>query len=291
MTPQSFISIVNQLLPEPHASLLGGMLFGKLSRLPPEFYSQLQVTGTLHMIALSGTNVVIITRVFGTLFLPFGRRLGSLFNILWIILFVMFVGPSPSIIRAAFMGSISLIAVYLGRPYYALLSLAMATLVVAFFVPEWLFEISFQLSFLASLGIICSERIKFKRYIVAFKERFIAPNNQRTQMKKNSFSSWTFGFASELFGENLKATLAAQLFTFPVIFFTFKKLSLISPLTNLLVGWIVPPVTVLGMVMVFLSLVFYPLGQIVSWFVWAMLEYFIGIIDLTSRIPFAQISF
>lgn len=281
ITPQTFIATINQLLPEPHAGLLSGILFGHSAKLPKDFYETLRITGTLHMIALSGTNIVILIRVFGTVFMPFGRRLSSLLNILWIGVFVWFVGPSPSVVRAALMGGLSLIAVYAGRPYYGVLALAFTVALVGLVKPEWYGDIGFQLSVLASLGIMLSDKVNISSMF-------------SDTLKPKKTASGLPIFRQQLvsiLGADLKATIFAQLFTFPVILLVFHQLSLVSPLTNLLVGWVVAPIMVLGIILLLTSLIYLPLAHLLAWIVWALLEYFIVMVEVTARLPFARITF
>jgi competence protein ComEC len=111
-TVSGLTSIINELLPEPHAGLLAGLLFGTKSTLPRDFYTALIASGTLHIVALSGENITIMESLIGMILLPLvGKRIASFLTIVMIMWFVWFVGPSSSIIRAAIMGSLSLIAV------------------------------------------------------------------------------------------------------------------------------------------------------------------------------------
>src|SRR3989338_6680466 len=153
-TISNFSSIINSTLPEPQASLLNGILFGVRGSMPFDFYQALITTGTLHIIALSGMNITILINLTAKATLFLGRRISIIVTICLIALFVMFVGAGPTIVRAAIMGSLSLIAIYFGRVYFSLLSLIMASLVMLLFYPDLIGNISFQLSFLATLGII-----------------------------------------------------------------------------------------------------------------------------------------
>src|SRR3972149_10147107 len=119
MTVATLTGIMNQLLPEPHAGLLSGILFGTRATLVPELVTALIRSGTLHIVALSGMNITILTNVIGVMLLPFFKRwIASVLSILVIAGFIAFVGPSPSVIRAGIMGSISLIAIVFGRLHW-----------------------------------------------------------------------------------------------------------------------------------------------------------------------------
>lgn len=158
MTPftlTELTSVIRQILPEPHAGLLAGLMFGTKSALPRELYDALIVSGTIHIAALSGQNLSILGRlVSDQLVWLMGKRIASVLMLVLFVWFVLFVGPSPSIVRAAIMGSLSVLAVLLGRQYLALLSWGVAVGGMLIFNFSWLTDISFQLSALATLGII-----------------------------------------------------------------------------------------------------------------------------------------
>ena len=231
--------------------------------MPKDFYQALRITGTLHIIALSGTNITIIINVLGSIFIVFGRRLALVLTIFFIVLFVFFVGPSASVVRASLMGVISLIGIFFGRQTYSLLIFFVSAVLMLVFWPAWLFDIGFQLSCLATLGIIL----------------FTGHGGLSGR-----------GLVRTLRAD-LKTTLAAQVFTLPILFFNFHQISFISPVTNLLVGWVVQPITILGLVIALCGWIFLPLGQILAWVAYPFLEYFILVVDLTSKVPGASITF
>lgn len=159
LTMTAFTGLIGQLIPEPHAGLLSGILFGTKASMSRELYDALVQTGTLHIVALSGTNITILTGLVATALLWFvSRRVASLLTIVLIICFVWFVGPSTSVIRAAIMGCLSLFAVIFGRPVWAFWSWCIAVITMLLFSPGWLSDISFQLSALATLGMILLDR-------------------------------------------------------------------------------------------------------------------------------------
>lgn len=256
MTVATFAAILNRLLPEPHAGLLNGLIFGTRASLSAPFLDALTRTGTLHIIALSGMNISILVKVtHGLLIKLVSRRITSLITILFIVLFVWFVGPSPSVVRAAIMGSLVLFASVLGRQSWSLFALFLTSLIMILVKPDWVGNLSFQLSVLSTLGII-----------------LFAPKP-----------------TGHMIVDDFYVTLAAQVFTIPLIFFTFHRVSLISPLTNVLIGWTIPILTPLGMLVAITGWIFLPLGQIVAWVAWIFLEYLVLVIEWTAKVPFASI--
>lgn len=262
-----FVQIINSCLPEPHASLLNGILFGLRANFPKDFYAALITTGTIHIIALSGQNISILIRVISEMTITFGRRISIIVTILMIVGFVLFVGTQPTIVRAALMGFFSLLAVFFGRKDWALLSLVLAAGIMLLIFPAWAFEISFQLSFFATLGIILfAGRTTLKQ------------TNWKREIKQD-------------FLLQLRTTLAAQLFTVPIILIYFQQVSLISPVTNVLIGWTITPIMILGFITALSGWLFLPLGQFVGLLVWVPLEYLVMVVNLTAEFPFAAIKF
>lgn len=263
-----FVPVINSLLPEPQASLLNGILFGVKATMPGGFYQALVTTGTLHVIALSGMNISILVNLIARLTMFLGRKYSSLVSIGLIVIFVWFVGASPSVVRAAIMGSLTLIAVYFGRQSWGLLSLFLTAGIMLLVKFSLASDLSFQLSFLATLGIIMANRMFVRK-----------PKKTLLSEVKN------------IFKQNLMLTLSAQLFTLPVILINFHRLSLIAPLTNLLVEWAIQPIMVMGFVVAIMGWIWLPLGFIPAWIAWVPLTYFITIVEWLAKIPGASVSF
>jgi competence protein ComEC len=259
MSVSTFTGIINQLIPEPHAGLLNGILFGTKATLSKELTDALVATGTLHIVALSGMNITILESLIGSTLLPFiGKRWASAATILLIIGFILFVGPSPSVIRAGIMGSMALIATIYGKQKWGLFSFGLTAAVMLVIHPAWIGDLSFQLSALATLGLILFGSKKEKSNFII---------------------------------DDLRVTLAAQTFTIPLIFFTFRRISLISPLTNVLIGWLIQPLTALGLVTAIVGWAWLPLGQVAAWAAWICLQYLITVIEWTAKIPFSSLSY
>lgn len=270
LTPLNpFIPILNSLLSEPQAGLLNGVLFGVKTTIPKDLYNALITTGTLHIVALSGINItILINLLYRVTLLSIDRRIASLFSICFVVFFVWFVGASPSIVRAAIMGSLSLFAVYFGRWSWGLLSLVLAAGIMLLPNFSLIKNLSFQLSFLATLGII------------------LAGKKVECQRKKTLLGKLIFPLK-----ENLRLTLSAQLFTLPIILYHFHRISLISPIANLLIEWTIQPIMVLGFITALIGWVWLPLAVIPAWMVWVPLTYLISIVEFLAKIPGASIKF
>lgn len=255
--PSIFTSIINSYLPEPHASLLNGIIFGINLKTTKDFYEQLKIVGLLHIVVLSGINITILTAVISSMTTIFSKPISILLTILSVIFFVLFVGPQAPIVRAGIMGILTFVAIIYGRRTYALYSLFLSIIVVAIFWPKWLTSVSLYLSYGATLGIILFGQTTNKNQII----------------------------------KDLRISLAAQVFTTPIIFIFFKQISIISPLSNLLVAGIIPPLMIFGFATAILGKIHYLLGLLPAYVCYGLLSYMIFVIEFLSKLPFAYFSF
>jgi competence protein ComEC len=144
-------------LPEPQGSLAQGILLGLRTNIPDSFNQAFSRTGTAHILAISGLNISIVIAILLSLgILVFGRQrsiyIWLALGVIW--LYTLLAGMNPPVIRAAIMGSLFLIAEYLGRQGSAIIALAFAAAVMVGIQPQLLWSVSFQLSFLAMAGLI-----------------------------------------------------------------------------------------------------------------------------------------
>lgn len=260
--PSVFTSVINGYLPEPHASLLNGILFGVSLNTTKDLYANLRVTGLLHIVVLSGMNITILASIIGLFTKVLPKFLSIGICLFCIVLFVLFVGAEPPIVRAGIMGILSLLAVVFGRKAVPLYLLFLSLVVTLLFSPDWITSISFQLSYAATFGII------------VFASQ---TNRSRNRVKQAAMNE-------------LRPSLSAQAFTAPLIFFYFRQISLVSPLANLLVAWAITPLMIFGFLTCVLGKINYFLGLIPSYISYGFLSYLLFVIDTLSRIPFASIS-
>jgi competence protein ComEC len=144
-------------LPEPQCSLAQGILLGQRTGIPDDINRAFSRTGTAHLLAISGLHLSIILAMFlGFGVMVFGRQRGIY---IWLALaaiwlYVLLIGMRPPIVRAAIMGSLFLMAEYLGRQGSAIIALAFAAAVMVGIQPHLLGSVSFQLSFMAMAGLV-----------------------------------------------------------------------------------------------------------------------------------------
>jgi len=220
-------------LPPISANLLLGIVFGAKGDFPPVFWSDLRNAGVLHIIAASGMNVSFFTgAVMFSLNMFLKRRLSLILAVFAAIFYSFLVGFEASILRATIMAIIAFTASFFGRQNFAVLALIATGFVMLLWSPAFLFDVGFQLSFLATLGILL--------------------------LKPLFGAIYKFPFV----GEDLVTTVSAQLATTPILLGTFGSIGLWSLLVNILVLWTVPILMLLGSMAVILGLVFAPLGKL-----------------------------
>ncbi len=259
------------LFPDPEASLLAGILLGLDNNIPADIQQAFRNTGTAHIIAISGFNITIIAALLVMLFSHFfGKRLGSLVAVVGIIGYTLLVGANPSVVRAAIMGTLAILAEELGRRNAALNMLAFVGMIMAAIDPFVLWDIGFQLSFAATLGLVlyagplqtAAESI-LKRYLPE-------PVVQKA-----------VGPVTEYF----LLTLAAQVAILPLTAYYFGQVSLISFLANPFVLPAQPPLMVLSGLAVLLSHVSLPLGKLIAVLAWPFAAYTIRMVEFFNGFP------
>lgn len=295
--PTNFIDqTVKTLYPQPQASLLSGILVGTKANIPKDFYNNLVKTATLHITALSGQNISLLIGFITFLFRPLGKKIASFITIITIIIFILFVGPSPSVVRAGIMGSLLMLSLIFGRQDLSIVSLFLTGMVMVLISPTLIFDLGFQLSFSATLGILLL--ISSGAKAVAGGADGRAPDSAQLststdgrETRDRTRRSVLVGIFVDLFStlkKSLFLTLSAQLFTLPIILHNFGNLSLVAPLTNVLVLWTVPILMAGGFVVVFVSLLTFGLLNFLSWFLLPLLNWFILVVNLTASLPWSS---
>ncbi len=259
------------IFPDPEASLLAGILLGVDTGLSSDLQQAFKDTGTTHIIAISGFNITIIAGLFLTLFSrTLGQTRGAIAAVLGIVFYTFLVGADAAVVRAAIMGTLSLGARQFGRRNDGLYALLLSAAVMALFNPLILWDVGFQLSFFATLGLVLYAE-PFQAWAVRLITRFNSPGAARK-------------IAAPL-SEYLLFTLAAQLTTLPIMAYHFKRLSLVSLIANPFILPAQPAVMILGGIAVLLSLVWLPLGAIAAFGAWPFAAYTIRLVELFSQIP------
>ncbi len=268
-------NVIAQIIPEPAAALLTGILLGYERGIPTDLAADFSRTGTSHIIAISGFNMSIVAGLMSALSVRlFGRRYAAWFSTAAIALYTLFVGAGAAVLRAAVMSCIAVWGEHLGRQNSAPNALCATALLMTAWNPHTLWDVGFQLSFAATLGLILLSD-PFQRGFEQFWGRLFPPG-------------WAEPTAS-LLNDSLILTTCAQLTTLPIILYHFGSLSLVTLFSNLLVLPAQAQVMLWGALAVGGGLIWLPLGQAVGWVAWLFLSYTIWVVETTARIPYAAV--
>jgi competence protein ComEC len=261
---RQFDAKIASLYPEPHASLLSGLLTGTHHGLPKPIVQAFQATGLSHIVAISGYNITIIISLIAGLFAWMPYRWRFVPAVAIIIGFTFFVGASPSVVRAAIMGVLGLLALQVERMESSRLTVLWTLFFMITWNPRYLwYDIGFQLSFLSVLGVM-----------------EIAP----------LLNHW-FRNVPESFGirDIFFTTIAVQLFSVPWIVFLFGKFSIIAPIANVLTSPFIPLAMFFGFISTLISWVLPLLGKGLALFGWGALQGIILIATGLSKVPYASL--
>ncbi len=265
----------------PQKFILEGVLLGNNKTMPQDLRDKLNGTGLRYLTAISGVHVLLLSDMMVSLLLALGlwraQALTGSLGFVWI--YVILTGLPASGIRAAVMGSIFLLAQALGRQNASSRTIVLAAALMLAQNPMLLrYDAGFQLSFLASMGIIY-----FKPVITNWLEPLIKRRLDRIDQ------SWRVGKlrAGEILRERAKyildilsVTITAQLFTIPIMIYNFGALSLIAPLANLLAVPVVYWLMMFGFLASFFGIFFNFLGWVFALPTWLLSSYFLKVMDI-----------
>jgi competence protein ComEC len=265
-------------LNEPQASLAQGVVLGIRSFIPDDFKAALATTGTAQLLAISGINLTIVTGLFLALFLRlFGRRR---YLYVWLTLalvwfYALLTGLQAPVIRAAIMATLFLWAELLGRQKNALVALAASAAVMAAIDPQVLWDISFQLSFLAMAGLIF-----ITPWLRSLGERGLAALFIADSLPIR---------ISAVFLESISVSLGAILAVWPLVAYYFGLISIVGPLANIILAPALPAIILCGSITALAGLFSAPLAQMLGWLTWIPSTYMLDLTGAMANIPFAAL--
>ena len=260
--------LIKKIFPQPEAGIVSAMTLAIKSDLSEDILEAFNKTGTRHIIAISGLHmtIVAITLMYLLLAIGLNRNYAFYFSLLGIIFFVTLVGFPPSAVRAAVMGGLVLFAVRVGRLTNAGNAIIFAGALMLVYNPNLLrYDVGFQLSFAAALGII-----------------YIFPKLDNLFKKYSNFLNIKTIFL---------ITISAQAAVLPIIINNFGSFSFFSVLTNILILPFVPIVMLGGFLLIIIGSVNLLLAQILSWPIWLILFYQIETINFFASLSFGFVSF
>jgi len=256
---QKFLANIKKTLGEPHAALAGGLVVGEKSALGKDLLNDFRIVGLIHIIVLSGYNITIVADSVRRLlsFLP--RVTGIIVGGIGLLAFGIMVGGGATVVRSCIMALIALMATLLRRDYRVGKALFLAAAIMLIENPLiLLYDPSFQLSFLATLGLILLSEPVGKRL-------------------------WFITEKAGLRGI-VASTFATQIFISPYLLYMMGKLSIIGVIANIIVLPIIP------LTMFFVALTGLSGFAIFGWISHILLSYELLVVRIFSHIPFASIN-
>lgn len=262
---EKFETSLDRVLPYTDAGFMKGLLLGDKGGISSEDKDAFAKTGTIHIVALSGFNVMIVAEaVLRTLSIFAVSAISYTFAGIAILLFVILSGASSTAVRAGLMAIIAIIARSTGRTNFPLRALTIVSLLMLAFAPRIIFDVSFHLSVLATFGIIVlpTKIVRYFRWVPAFRG----------------------------FREMIIATASATIMVIPYIMFVMGSLSLVTLVAN---AFVLPLVSylmffgfvsgILGLLHPSISMPFAFIAHIMTLFIFAVVHFF-------ASLPFASVN-
>ncbi|MBK5215684.1 MAG: ComEC/Rec2 family competence protein [Candidatus Pacebacteria bacterium] len=261
----SFIKNINKVIPLPESGLANGLILGVKGGFDDEMNKEFIETGTIHIVALSGYNVSIVAEgVMKTFSLIFSQIVSIVFGIVIIILFIIMTGASATAIRAGIMATIMLLGRMTGRKYMAGRALIIAALLMISYDPRVLSDMSFQLSFIATGGVL-----------------FLTPK----VLNWFKFLPMRYGFR-----EMVASTVAATISVLPILLHLTGVLSLVSLPANFLILLFIPIAMLLIFITGILGFISFYISIIFGYLAYLVLLYILSVIHLLGSLSFASVT-
>lgn len=260
-----FVKSINSVIDLPESSLAGGLVLGLRGGFDEEMRSNLIETGTIHIVALSGYNVSIIAEgVMKILGQIFSQSISILLGIITVLLFVIMTGAEATAVRAGIMATIMLIGRITGRKYLAGRTLLVAALLMVAYDPRVVTDMSFQLSFIATGGVL-----------------FLTPK----------ILNWFYFIPMRLgIREMVSSTVSATLSVLPLILYSTGILSIVSLLVNSLILFFIP----WAMLFVFIAGLFGLVSKVLAipfgFVAYVILHYILSMINIFGSLSFSSIT-
>lgn len=250
------------ILPSPQAGLLAGIVLGSKQVLPDDFLEALINTSTIHIVVASGQNLTILSGLIIGFAPMFGRKKAVLASIGTNLFYALLTGFQIPIIRAAVMNIFASVGTLSGREAPVIFALFASALLMLIYEPLWLFSVSFQLSFLASFAVM--------EFAPAVETRF----------------KWL----PDLVKQDLVVSSSAFLFTLPVIFENFHRISITGIIVNALVLWTTPLIMASGGVVALVSLLNLEISSALALIPGVFLTYLIYVVEFFNILsPSAEV--
>ena len=251
-------------LPAPGNQLVPGLAVGDTSLVSSALSANMKTVSLTHLVAVSGANCAVITAgiIAVVALCGGGRWMRTLAASVALALFVIVVGPQPSVIRAAVMAVILLVSISSGHPSRGVPVLALAVLVLLLVEPSWAVNVGFVLSVFATAALL-----------------LLAP------LIHERFERWMPRWLAMVIAIPLSAELVCQ----PVIALISPGLPAFGIVANVLAAPAAPIATVTGLVAAVVLPLSQPVGIFLAWLCWLPAQWIASVAAVCAHIPFARL--
>jgi len=254
---------LNYSISEPEASLMQGMILGDTGSISADWNQKFSDLGITHIIAVSGSHMVVISAMFMYVAIAIGirRKRAFWFASIGIVIYTIMIGMPSSAVRSAVMGIMFLYAQKIGRPGSAGNLIMLSATGMVLINPKILIsDVGFQLSFMAVIGLV---------YFLPVLKFYFRKIPEAGQLKEMALT-----------------TLSAQLATLPLLIYYFQKISFISILANMLILPVIPTLMILGFINALISMIFLPLARLLGLVNWFLAFYWLKVTAILHSWPY-----
>lgn len=261
----AWLRSVSAILPEPAASLAGGVIVGAKRSLGEHWLEAFRDTGIIHIVVLSGYNLTLVANAVTHILRALPQTVRFIAGSVGIVSFAIMVGGGATVVRASMMAFLGMLAGVIHRRYVLLRALLIAGLFMVMWNPfVLLFDTGFQLSFVATAGLI-----------------LIAPHLERTF----HMITPTAGLRSIV-----AATIATQCAVLPLLLYHIGTVSVVAPIVNILILPVVPFAMFVGFIGGMVGMVSTIVALPFAYSAYAVFTYMFTVVTLFSKLPFAAVS-
>lgn len=255
---QRLIQAQIRWLGSPIGQLVSSMVMGRQAvDLPYDIQDTFIRAGLAHILAASGFQISVLLGTVITLTRRFRERSQFIIGLIILVVYISLTGFEPSILRAGIMGVGALIGLVTNRKVRQLGSLLLASTLLLLFNPLWIWDLSFQLSFLATFGLIVTMPV------LETKLDFLPP----------TIANW------------IAVSLAASLWTLPLLLHVFSAISIYSIIVNIISNPLISIISLGGIISAAAALIFPVLGSAIAWLLYYPTHLLISLVEFFIKLP------
>lgn len=264
---------------EEEQGLIQGLILGDKTNVSEEIQENFEITNLSHILAVSGMHITYLIIGMQIVFEKVaGKRITNIIMIVFLILYMILAGSSPSVVRSVIMGILTIFSKLVYRKNDIINSISISLLILLIINPYVIENIGLQLSYLGTLGIVL-----FQKNISSILDININKDKYKYKIKKES------KIISKI-KEMLSVSISAQILIFPIMIFHFNLFSIYFLLTNLLASIIIGPIIIISFLVIILSFIFLPIAKLISYLLSFLIQLLL-LITKMANLPFSKIYF